>query len=83
MKPKSSKNRKRNRSEVFVFFILMISALFIYYRGRRGVIEELRVRKPEITIELKQDMQDIPSLLDLDLTVDEEAVKVKRDPFVP
>ena len=61
----------------------MISALFIYYRGRRGVIEELRVRQPEMTIELKQDMQDIPSLLDLDLTVDEEAVKVKRDPFVP
>lgn len=68
---------------MIVFSILMVIALVIYYRGRQGAIEKIRVQQPEIAIELKQDMQDIPPLLDYDLTVTEEDLKVRRDPFTP
>jgi len=77
------KAKKRSHSEMIVFSILMVIALVIYYRGRQGAIEKIRVQQPEIAIELKQDMQDIPPLLDYDLTVTEEDLKVRRDPFTP
>lgn len=78
-----AKTRQRSHSEMIVFFILMMIALVIYYRGRQGAIDKIRVQQPEIAIELKQDMQDIPPLLDLDLTVTEEDMEVRRNPFTP
>lgn len=81
--PAGRKKKKLGGPEVVVFLMLMISALYVYYRGRQGAVDKIREMQPEVAVELNQELADVPLLIDVGITIEEEDLTVVRDPFQP